>query len=105
MFSPEFPEGEYVDIPNDSKIEPRIVGGDSYLDGFDDYVIVLNKKVLGAYFTTSKVFFPFPKDYKLISNNEYESVIVKKGKKKYYYEVQSDDQAQPYGRFEAIIGR
>lgn len=81
MFSAEFPEGEHIDIPNDSKIFPRIVGGDSYLDGFENYVIVQNKKVLGSYFTDTKVFFPFPKDYKLVSNNEYESVIVKKGKK------------------------
>jgi|GEM_PF-820469 len=105
MFSAEFPEGEYIDIPNDSKIFPRIVGGDSNLDGFENYVMVQNKKVLGSYFTDTKVFFPFPKDYKLFSNNEYESVIVKKGKKKYSYDVLMEDQDHPYGRFEAVTGR
>jgi len=105
MFSAEFPEGEFLDLPNDSNILPRIVGGDSDFDDFENYVIVQNKKILGAYFSEKKIFFPFPKEYKLISNNEYESVIVKKGKKKYYYDIQYDDERHPFGKFESTTSR
>ena len=84
-FSAEHPEGEYLDIPVSSKLMNRIVGGDSDFDDFESYIIIENPKALSAYFFDKNEYFSFPKGYTLLSNNEYESVIVKKGKKKFYF--------------------
>ncbi|MEN9828334.1 MAG: hypothetical protein RJA11_950 [Bacteroidota bacterium] len=84
-FSADIPEGEYLDISPLSKVMNRIVGGDSDYDGFESYALIENKNTLSAYFFNKNEFFHFPKGYNLLSNNEYEAVIVKKGKKKYYY--------------------
>jgi hypothetical protein len=84
-FSADIPEGEYLDISPLSKVMNRIVGGDSDYDGFESYALIENKNTLSAYFFNKNEFFHFPKGYNLLSNNEYEAVIVKKGKKKYYF--------------------
>ena len=100
-FSAEHPEGEYLDIPVSSKLMNRIVGGDSYFDDFESYVIIENPKALSAYFFDKNEYFSFPKGYTLLSNNEYESVIVKKGKKKSYFNYDPSN-GNDVGSIEAV---
>jgi len=100
-FSAEHPEGEYLDIPVSSKLMNRIVGGDSDFDDFESYIIIENPKALSAYFFDKNEFFSFPKGYTLLSNNEYESVIVKKGKKKFYFNYDPSN-GNDVGSIEAV---
>ena len=100
-FSAEHPEGEYLDIPVSSKLMNRIVGGDSDFDDFESYVIIENPKALSAYFFDKNEYFSFPKGYTLLSNNEYESVIVKKGKKKSYFNYDPSN-GNDVGSIEAV---
>jgi len=100
-FSAEHPEGEYLDIPVSSKLMNRIVGGDSDFDDFESYVIIEHPKQLSAYFFDKNEYFSFPKGYTLFSNNEYESVIVKKGKKKFYFNYDPSN-GNDVGSIEAV---
>jgi hypothetical protein len=84
-FSAEKPEGEYLDIHPQSKVMNRIVGGDSDFDDFESYVLIEHKKSLSAYHFNKNEYYHFPKGFTLVSNNEYEAVILQKGKKKFYY--------------------
>lgn len=100
-FSADHPEGEYLDIPVSSKLMNRIVGGDSDFDDFESYVIIENPKALSAYFFDKNEYFSFPKGYTLLSNNEYESVKVKKGKKKFYFNYDPSN-GKNVGSIEAV---